>query len=249
MWSKPIWEQVMSDNALLKVKNLHIYYGKIHAIQGISFDIKKGEILTIIGSNGAGKTTTLGAISGLIAPSSGSISFEGNSIGGLRPHKIVSQGISLSPEGRFIFPSLTVAENMAIGAYLRKDREAIAKDQEELFSLFPRLKERIAQPGGTLSGGEQQMLAIARACMARPKLLLLDEPSLGLAPLFVKSIFENILEINKRDTTILLVEQNARAALKTAHRGIVLANGRIFTQGKAKELLQDENIQKAYLGH
>ena len=239
----------MSDNALLKVEDLHVHYGKIHAIQGLSFNISKGEILTIIGSNGAGKTTTLGALSGLLSPSSGNIFFEGGSIGGLRPHKMVARGISLSPEGRFIFPSLTVAENLAMGAYLRKDKAAIEQDREELFTLFPRLKERMEQRGGTLSGGEQQMLAIARACMARPKLLLLDEPSLGLAPLFVKGIFENIVEINKGGTTILLVEQNARAALKIAHRGIVLANGRIFSQGGAKELLEDENIQKAYLGH
>ena len=239
----------MSDRMLLKVKDLHVHYGKIHAIQGINFDIMKGEILTIIGSNGAGKTTTLGAVSGLLAPSSGSILFEESPIGGLRPHKIVSRGISLSPEGRFIFPDLTVEENLSMGAYLRKDKDAVTKDKEKLFALFPRLKERIEQPGGTLSGGEQQMLAIARACMARPKLLLLDEPSLGLAPLFVKGIFENILEINKGGTTILLVEQNARAALKIAHRGIVLANGRIFTQGDAGKLLKDESIQKAYLGH
>ena len=186
------------NRPLLKVENLHVHYGKIHAIQGINFEIVEGEILTIIGSNGAGKTTTLGALSGLHPPSSGRILFEGNPIGGLRPHKIVSRGISLSPEGRFIFPGLTVAENLSMGAHLRKDKEAVARDRDDLFTLFPRLKERIHQAGGTLSGGEQQMLAIARACMARPKLLLLDEPSLGLAPLLVKDIFENILEINRR---------------------------------------------------
>ena len=239
----------MSEQTLLKVEDLHVHYGKIHAIQGVNFDIFKGEILTIIGSNGAGKTTTLGALSGLLTPSSGSIFFEEQPIQGLRPHKIVARGISLSPEGRFIFPTLTVAENLAMGAYLRKDKEVVAREREELFSLFPRLKERMAQPGGTLSGGEQQMLAIARACMAGPKLLLLDEPSLGLAPLLVKDIFENILEINKGGTTILLVEQNARAALKIAHRGIVLAHGQVFAQGDSRELLQNENIQKAYLGH
>ena len=239
----------MNNDAILKVENLHVHYGKIHAIQGVSFDILKGEILTIIGSNGAGKTTTLCALSGLLSVSSGSILFENKLIKNQRPHKIVAQGISLSPEGRFIFPKLTVAENLQMGAYLRKDSNAIAQDQEEMFSLFPRLKERINQPGGTLSGGEQQMLAIARACMARPKLLLLDEPSLGLAPLFVKGIFDNILKINQKGTTILLVEQNARAALKIAHRGIVLANGQIFSQGNSPELLQNENIQKAYLGH
>ena len=249
MSSRLIWEIVMNRDAILTVENLHVHYGKIHAIQGMSFNIFKGEILTIIGSNGAGKTTTLGALSGLLAPSCGKILFEGKSIGGYRPHKIVARGISLSPEGRFIFPKLTVAENLEMGAYLRQDRKTIKHDKEELFSLFPRLKERIDQPGGTLSGGEQQMLAIARACMARPKLLLLDEPSLGLAPLFVKSIFDNILKINKKGTTILLVEQNARAALKIAHRGIVLANGQIFSQDEASKLLQNENIQKAYLGH
>ena len=239
----------MNNDTILKVENLHVHYGKIHAIQGISFNILKGEILTIIGSNGAGKTTSLRAISGLHPPSTGSILFEKQFIQEQRPHKIVAQGISLSPEGRFIFPQLTVEENLKMGAYLRQDKKAIAQDKEEMFSLFPRLKERIHQPGGTLSGGEQQMLAIARACMARPKLLLLDEPSLGLAPLFVKGIFENILKINKKGTTILLVEQNARAALKVAHRGIVLANGRIFSEGSSLELLQNENIQKAYLGH
>ena len=239
----------MNDNAILKVDNLHVHYGKIHAIQGVSFDIIKGEILTIIGSNGAGKTTTLGALSGLLTASSGNILFENKLIQNQRPHKIVAQGISLSPEGRFIFPKLTVAENLQMGAYLRQDSKAIAQDKEEMFSLFPRLKERINQLGGTLSGGEQQMLAIARACMAHPKLLLLDEPSLGLAPLFVKSIFDNILKINQKGTTILLVEQNARAALKIAHRGIVLAHGQIFSQGSSLELLQNENIQKAYLGH
>ena len=239
----------MNSNTILKVKNLHVHYGKIHAIQGISFDIIRGEILTIIGSNGAGKTTTLGALAGLLPSSSGDVLFEEKIIQNQRPHKIVAHGISLSPEGRFIFPTLTVAENLDMGAYLRRDRAAITHDKEEIFSLFPRLKERINQPGGTLSGGEQQMLAIARACMARPKLLLLDEPSLGLAPLFVKGIFDNIQEINKKGTTILLVEQNARAALKIAHRGIALANGRIFTHGSAPELLQNENIQKAYLGH
>ena len=239
----------MNNSPLLRVEDLHVHYGKIHAIQGISFDIVEGEILTIIGSNGAGKTTTLGALSGLLPPSSGNVLFQGSPIQGLRPHKIVARGISLSPEGRHIFPSLTVLENMEMGAYLRKDKEAIAQDRDELFTLFPRLKERMGQPGGTLSGGEQQMLAIARACMARPKLLLLDEPSLGLAPILVKDIFDNIKEINKKGTTILLVEQNARAALKVAHRGIVLAHGRVFSQGEASELLQDENIQKAYLGH
>ena len=239
----------MSNTTLLSVENLHVHYGKIHAIQGISFDILKGEILTIIGSNGAGKTTTLGALSGLLHPSSGSILFEGNPIQNLRPHKIVARGISLSPEGRHIFPSLTVKENLEMGAYLRRDKKAITQDRDELFNLFPRIKERMEQPGGTLSGGEQQMLAIARACMARPQLLLLDEPSLGLAPLLVKDIFDNIRAINKKGTTILLVEQNAHAALKIAHRGIVLAHGRVFSQGKAHQLLQDENIQKAYLGH
>ena len=234
--------------ALLEVKNLHVHYGAIHAIQGIDLCIYQGEIATILGPNGAGKTTTLHAISGLLKGSSGKIFFDGKPIHNLPAHKIVAHGISQSPEGRIVFPRLTVLENLEMGAYLRRDKEEIAQDRQIMFNLFPRLQERKSQVAGTLSGGEQQMLAIARAYMAKPRLLLLDEPSLGLAPLLVKAIFKAIVEINKRGTTILLVEQNAYAALNIAKKGYVLANGKIHISETAENLLKSQEIQKAYLG-
>ncbi|MCY4644421.1 MAG: ABC transporter ATP-binding protein [Bacteriovoracales bacterium] len=236
------------SSPLLEIRGMHIAYGNIRAIQGIDLHISKGEIVTILGPNGAGKTTTLHGISGLIPIAKGKIIFEGKHLSGLAPHKIVAHGISQAPEGRMVFPELTVMENLEMGAYLRRD-DRIHEDRDKMFALFPRLKERGRQLAGTLSGGEQQMLAIARAYMAAPTLLLLDEPSLGIAPILVASIMEAICEINRQGTTILLVEQNAYAALKIAHRAYVLANGTIFMEGPAKELLENKEIQKAYLGH
>lgn len=235
---------------LLHIREMHVHYGSIHAIHGISLDVHEGEIVTILGSNGAGKTTTLHAISGLIPTSSGEILFDGKPIQKLKAHQIVGNGISQSPEGRMVFPDLTVAENLEMGAYLRDDKEQMAEDLEYMFNLFPRLRERQKQLAGTLSGGEQQMVAIARAYMARPKLLLLDEPSLGIAPILVQAIFDAIVEINKtKNMTILLVEQNAYAALKIAHRGYVIRTGEMAMEGPAQELLNNDEIKKAYLGH
>lgn len=235
--------------ALLKIENLHTYYGHVHALKGIQLEVEEGEIVTLIGANGAGKTTTLRTISGLIRPREGQIEFDGQVINSIPAHRIVELGISHAPEGRQIFSTLTVTENLNMGAYsLGGDRKAIEENRRRVFSLFPRLEERKRQLGGTLSGGEQQMLTIGRALMARPRLLLLDEPSLGLAPLLVKTIFETIREINARGVTVLLVEQNARAALKTAHRGYVLETGREVLSGSAEELLGDERVRKAYLG-
>jgi branched-chain amino acid transport system ATP-binding protein len=235
--------------ALLKIENLHTYYGHVHALKGIQLEVEEGEIVTLIGANGAGKTTTLRTISGLIRPREGQIEFDGQVINSIPAHRIVELGISHAPEGRQIFSTLTVTENLNMGAYsLGGDRKAIEENRRRVFSLFPRLEERKRQLGGTLSGGEQQMLTIGRALMARPRLLLLDEPSLGLAPLLVKTIFETIREINARGVTVLLVEQNARAALKTAHRGYVLETGREVLTGSAQELLRDERVRKAYLG-
>lgn len=234
---------------LLKIENLHTYYGHIHALKGINLEVEEGEIVTLIGANGAGKSTTLRTISGLVRPREGTIIFNGQPIGGIPAHKIVGLGISQAPEGRQIFSTLTVTENLNMGAYtLGGDKQRIEANRERVFSLFPRLEERKNQLGGTLSGGEQQMLTIGRALMAHPKLLLLDEPSLGLAPLLVKLIFETIHEINARGVTVLLVEQNARAALKIAHRGYVLETGRVVLAGKATDLLNDERVRKAYLG-
>lgn len=234
---------------LLKIENLHTYYGHIHALKGINLEVEEGEIVTLIGANGAGKSTTLRTISGLVRPREGTIIFNGQPIGGIPAHKIVGLGISQAPEGRQIFSTLTVTENLNMGAYtLGGDKQRIEANRERVFSLFPRLEERKNQLGGTLSGGEQQMLTIGRALMAHPKLLLLDEPSLGLAPLLVKLIFETIHEINARGVTVLLVEQNARAALKIAHRGYVLETGRVVLAGKAADLLNDERVRKAYLG-
>lgn len=234
---------------MLEVKDLHVHYGAIHAIHGINLQVNEGEIVTILGSNGAGKTTTLHTISGLLKPSSGSILFNGEPIHTLEANKIVAKGVAQSPEGRMVFPDLTISENLDMGAFLRRDKEGIQRDRDYMCSLFPKLRERAKQLAGTLSGGEQQMLAIARAYMANPKLLLLDEPSLGIAPILVQAIFDAIVEINKKGTTILLVEQNAYAALKIAHRAYVLTTGEIGMEGPAKDLLENEEIQKAYLGH
>jgi len=235
--------------ALLKIENLHTYYGYVHALKGVNVEVEEGAIATLIGANGAGKTTTLRTISGLIRPREGRIEFDGQVINGMPAHRIVAEGISHAPEGRQVFTALTVMENLNMGAYsLGGDRAAIEGNRERVFSLFPRLEERKNQLGGTLSGGEQQMLTIGRALMARPRLLMLDEPSLGLAPMLVKAIFETIREINARGVTVLLVEQNARAALKIAHQGYVLETGRVVLSGPAEELLRDERVRKAYLG-
>lgn len=233
---------------VLKVDNLNVYYGAIHALKDISMKVDEGEIVSLIGANGAGKTSTLRAISRLTPVKSGDITFNEKSIKDLPPHEIVSLGISHVPEGRRIFSNLTVMENLELGAYLRKDKKGISEDFEMVFSKFPRLKERKNQPGGTLSGGEQQMLAIGRALMIRPKLLLMDEPSMGLAPIIVKEIFSIIQEINKAGTTILLVEQNAHMALSIANTAYVLETGKIVHHGSAKEFLNNDVIRSAYLG-
>ena len=235
----------MSD-VILSIKDLKVKYGGIEAVKGISFDVREGEIVTLIGANGAGKSSTLRTISGLVKPAGGSISFKGEDITGMDPTEIVKRGITLVPEGRRIFADLTVLENLRIGAYLRHD--SLKEDIEWVYSLFPRLKERSWQAGGTLSGGEQQMLAVGRALMSRPKLIMMDEPSLGLAPIIVRGIFEIIREINKRGTTILLIEQNANMALQTADTGCVLETGRITLTGTGEELLKNEAVQAAYLG-
>ena len=234
---------------LLSVKDIHVKYGNIEALKGISFEVFKGEIISLIGANGAGKSTTLRSISGLLKPVSGEILFQDHSIKGLKPHEIVHKGILQSPEGRGIFANLTVLENLEMGAYTRKDSKAeINKDLENVYSLFPRIKERLKQQAGTLSGGEQQMLAMSRALMGRPQLLLLDEPSLGLAPKIVELIFEIIVKINKEGTTILLVEQNAFQALKISTRGYVVETGNIVLTGKGQDLLADQKVRQAYLG-
>jgi branched-chain amino acid transport system ATP-binding protein len=233
---------------MLELRNVRTYYGNIEALQDISLTIAEGEIITLIGANGAGKSTTLMSICGIVPPRSGEIRFLDRPIQGNNPDAIVALGVSQVPEGRRIFPQLTVLENLDMGAFLRKDRQEIKKDIDHIFTLFPILAERRHQGGGTLSGGEQQMLAISRALMARPRLLLLDEPSLGLAPLLVKLIFEIIGQINKEGTTIFLVEQNAHMALKVAHRGYVMENGRITLEGEARDLLVNEQVKRAYLG-
>lgn len=235
-------------SVLLEVTDLKVAYGKILAVKGISLTVDKGEIVTLIGSNGAGKSTTLRTISGLLHPKSGEISFKGEKISGIEGHKVVAKGICQSPEGRRIFPRMTVSENLDLGAFLRNDKEGIANDQENVLELFPRLRERLFQRAGTLSGGEQQMLAVARAMMGRPELLLLDEPSMGLAPVLVELIFETIGKIRDQGTTILLVEQNALAALDVADRAYVLESGLIKMTGNAKELLKNDEVAKAYLG-
>ena len=234
---------------MLKLKNVHTFYGNIQVLKDLCIDISPGEIITLIGANGAGKTTTLMSISGIVPPRTGEILFLNKPIHNLSADEIVALGISLVPEGRRIFPRLSVMENLDMGAFLRRDKEDIKKDVDHIFELFPILAERRYQPGGTLSGGEQQMLAISRALMARPRLLLLDEPSLGLGPIFVKLIFNIISRINAESgTTIFLVEQNAHMALKVAHRGYVMENGRITLEGTAESLLHNEDVKRAYLG-
>ncbi len=234
--------------ALLEVTGLDVHYGAIHALRGIHLSVEEKQIVTLIGANGAGKSTTLRAISGMVRPSGGRVVFGGQDITGRKPHDIVARGISHAPEGRGIFANLTVDDNLEIGAYTRHDRDGIARDRARALELFPRLKERLSQSAGTLSGGEQQMLAIARALLARPKLLLLDEPSLGLAPQVVQTIFRIIREINESGTTILLVEQNAHMALQVAHHGYVLEVGQIKMGDSAERLAQSDEVRKAYLG-
>ncbi len=231
---------------ILEIRDLQVHYGGIEAVKGISFDVPEGEIVTLIGANGAGKSSTLRAIAGLVKPSGGSIKFRDEELVGKDSNLIVSHGVTLVPEGRRIFPDLTVVENLRIGAYLRKDD--LTEDLNWVYALFPRLKERSWQAGGTLSGGEQQMLAVGRALMSRPKVIMMDEPSLGLAPLVVKGIFEIIREINKQGVTVLLIEQNANMALKTANQGYVMETGRITLHGSGLELLNNEAVKAAYLG-
>ena len=233
---------------MLKVENINVYYGAIHALKGISVEVKEGEIVTLIGANGAGKSTILRTISGLLRTKTGNVLFEGNSVAAMAPEEIVKKGISQVPEGRRIFANMSVEENLELGAYIRSDKPGIRKDIDKVFERFPRLGERRKQIAGTLSGGEQQMLAIGRGLMSPPRLLLLDEPSMGLAPLLVKEIFSIIKEINASGTTILLVEQNANMALSIAHQAYVLETGRITLSGSAKELMESEEVRKAYLG-
>ena len=233
---------------MLKVDNIDVYYGAIHAIKGISIEVPKGEIVTLVGSNGAGKSTTLRTISGLMKPKNGTILFEDKNIVGVPAHKIVGMGLCQVPEGRHVFANMSVMENLELGAYLRNDKDGIARDLEDVFKKFPRLLERKDQISGTLSGGEQQMLAMGRALMSRPRLLLLDEPSMGLAPLLVKEIFNIIKEINESGTTVLLLEQNANMALSIADKAYVLETGRIALAGTAQELASSEAVRKAYLG-
>ncbi|MFE9446054.1 ABC transporter ATP-binding protein [Streptomyces sp. NPDC006602] len=233
---------------MLELDEIHVYYGNIAAVKGLSLTVYPGEIVTLIGSNGAGKSTTLRAISGLLPVRGGTMTFQGRKLNGVPDHEVVRRGIAHSPEGRRIFPRMTVDENLDMGAFLRKDKEGIAEDREMILELFPRLRERLHQKAGTMSGGEQQMLAVGRAMMAKPQLLLLDEPSMGLAPVLVDVIFETIARIREQGTTVLLVEQNALAALEVADRAYVLESGALKVQGPADELAEDEEIVKAYLG-
>ncbi len=233
---------------MLELTDVHTYYGNIRALRGLSLSVQAGEIVTLIGANGAGKTTTLRTILGTVQPRRGRVSFNGRRLDTLTTDRIVRLGIAQSPEGRRIFPRMSVLENLELGAFARSDREAIAPDLERVFALFPRLRERVGQTGGTLSGGEQQMLAIGRALMARPSLLLLDEPSMGLSPILVEAIFRIVQDINRQGTTILLVEQNARMALRVAHRGYVIQTGRIVVHDAAAELLRSDLVRKTYLG-
>ena len=234
---------------MLEIKDLVVNYGSISALQGISLKVERGTIVTLVGANGAGKSTTLRTVSGIVKAKSGTIVFDGEEIANQPPHRIVARGLAQAPEGRMVFSNLTVMENLQMGAYLRKDKAGIAKDLEYVFGIFPRLKERVGQTAGTLSGGEQQMLAIGRALMSKPKLLMLDEPSLGIAPLLVKTIFEKIVEINRElGLTILLVEQNANLALEVSHYGYVLETGRIILEDKSAALRENAEVQAAYLG-
>jgi branched-chain amino acid transport system ATP-binding protein len=233
---------------LLAVHNIEVFYGAVQALHGLSLEVNEGEIVTLIGCNGAGKSTTLRAISGMLRPRGGTVSFRGQDVTSRAPHRLVSDGLSHVPEGRGIFANLTVAENLDLGSYARRDKSGVSADRERALTLFPRVKERLKQVAGTLSGGEQQMLAIARALLARPKLLLLDEPSLGLAPQLVQLIFSIIREINRQGTTILLVEQNAHMALAVANRAYVLQTGQVIKSGPAADLLADPDVKKAYLG-
>jgi branched-chain amino acid transport system ATP-binding protein len=235
------------SEVLLKVQGLDVFYGAVHALKGVDLDVRKGEIVTLIGANGAGKSTLLRTISGLVKPRAGAITFDGKDLIKLPPNRIVAAGISHAPEGRAVFANLSVEDNLVLGAYLRKDA-AVASDMDRMFGIFPRLKERRKQASGTLSGGEQQMLAIARALMSRPRLLLLDEPSLGLAPLLVRDIFQTIVDINREGTTILLVEQNANQALHVAHRGYVLETGHVALSDTGPNLLANPAVKEAYLG-
>jgi branched-chain amino acid transport system ATP-binding protein len=237
-----------STGLVLELDHVHTYYGSIHALKGISLDVREGEIVTLLGANGAGKSTTLRSINGLNHPRRGRISFQGNDITHAPPHTIVQRGVAQSPEGRRLFPRMTVFENLEMGAFQRSDRSAMKEDIDRVFTLFPRLAERRTQKAGTLSGGEQQMVAIGRALMARPKLLMLDEPSMGLAPIFVEKIFEIVVEINKQGTPILLVEQNALMALEVANRGYVLETGQVALADDAKTLRTNEQVRKTYLG-
>ena len=233
---------------MLTVDDIHVFYGNIAAVKGISLTVYPGEIVTLIGGNGAGKSTTMRTISGLLKPKRGEIHFEGERVSGLKGHEVAQRGIAQSPEGRRIFPRMTVTENLELGAFLRNDKAGIAADMDRVFELFPRLKERLVQKSGTLSGGEQQMLAMGRAMMASPKLLLLDEPSMGLAPVLVESVFETIRKVNEQGTTVLLVEQNALVALNIADHAYVLETGLITLEGPAKELAHNDEVRKAYLG-
>ena len=238
----------MSGTGLLELSDVHAYYGNIRALKGVSLTVARGEIVTLIGSNGAGKTTTLRTVLGTVRPLRGTVTFGGKRIDKVPTHRIARLGIAQSPEGRRIFARMTVLENLELGAFARTDREAIPQDLERVLALFPRLRDRLEQKGGTLSGGEQQMVAMGRALMARPEMLLLDEPSMGLSPILVETIFEIIRDINRLGTTILLVEQNARMALRVAHRGYVIQTGRIVLQDAALALLRSDVVRKAYLG-
>ncbi|MEP7201205.1 MAG: ABC transporter ATP-binding protein [Ilumatobacteraceae bacterium] len=233
---------------MLSVDDIHVYYGNIAAVKGISLTVYPGEIVTLIGGNGAGKSTTMRTISGLLRPKRGEVHFEGKRVSGLKGHEVAQRGIAQSPEGRRIFPRMTVTENLELGAFLRSDKAEILADMENVFELFPRLKERLTQKSGTLSGGEQQMLAMGRALMARPRLLLLDEPSMGLAPVLVEQVFETITKVNEQGTTVLLVEQNALVALNIANHAYVLETGLITLEGPANELANNDEVRKAYLG-
>ncbi|MDE6959231.1 MAG: ABC transporter ATP-binding protein [Lachnospiraceae bacterium] len=234
--------------AMLEIKDLEVYYGMIQAIKGISFEVNEGEVIALIGANGAGKTTTLHTISGLIAPKKGTVTFEGKEITKTPAHKIVSYGMAHVPEGRRVFASLSVLQNLKLGAYTRSSKEEIEESLQTVYTRFPRLQERKNQPAGTLSGGEQQMLAMGRALMSKPRIILMDEPSMGLSPIFVNEIFDIIKQVSASGTTVLLVEQNAKKALSIADRGYVLETGKIVLEGKAQELLNDESVKKAYLG-